>query len=110
MRCPVLQELLLVSLIEQQLNQQQYFKCRAYRIIPNTSEPEKQNLAIDGERYPFGPFEVEIHQGLASFLSPYGAFVDEFSVPKPPNSKTHKSSDGVETKPGLKSKLPCLPA
>lgn len=91
--------------------QQHYFKASAYRIIPNTPEPEKQNLAIDGERYPFGPFEVEIHQGLASFLSPYGAFVDEFSVPMPlKSSNSQEGANGSTKEPVLKplKKLTCL--
>jgi len=45
------------------------------------SPPETRNLAIDGERYTFvTPFEVEVLKGHATFLSPYGAFVDEFDV------------------------------
>jgi len=93
---------------------QHYFKAHAYRIVPNTSEPEKQNLAIDGERYPFGPFEVQIHQGLASFLSPYGTFVDEFDIPNPSKSNAHEGTGaGDTTKPtGLEplKKLACLSA
>ncbi|KLO13544.1 hypothetical protein SCHPADRAFT_874023 [Schizopora paradoxa] len=87
---------------------QHYFKATSYRITPNTPDHEKQNLAIDGERYPFGPFEVEIEQGLASFLSPYGAFVDEFNVPPPSQNKTNEAAGAKE--PVLKplKKLTCL--
>ena len=58
--------------------QQHYFKAVAYRV-----EPHKHDscLSVDGEGYPFEPFEVEVHKGLATLLSPYGVYNVKFSVP-----------------------------
>lgn len=59
--------------------QQHYFKAEAYRVEPlkNTS-----CLSVDGEAYPFEPFQVECHKGLATLLSPYGVYRVKFDVPK----------------------------
>lgn len=48
-----------------------YRKIAAYRLTP------KQNtgyISIDGESIPFEPFQVEIHQGLATVLSKSGQY------------------------------------
>lgn len=60
-----------------------YFKAHAYRVTPHASTG---NLSVDGEAYPFGPFQVEVHQGLATFLSPFGRYAADFDLPKPETS------------------------
>ncbi|EKM55581.1 uncharacterized protein PHACADRAFT_256300 [Phanerochaete carnosa HHB-10118-sp] len=61
------------------MDTQHYFKAEAYRVEPlqNTS-----CLSVDGEEYPFEPFQVECHKGLATLLSPYGVYNVKFDVPK----------------------------
>ncbi|KAF1817330.1 sphingoid long chain base kinase 4 [Eremomyces bilateralis CBS 781.70] len=44
-----------------------YEKVVAYRLIPKNQEDGY--ISIDGERVPFQPFQVEIHQGLGTVLS-----------------------------------------
>jgi len=61
------------------LNSQHYIKARAYRVKPMGPG----YLAIDGEEIPFEDFQVEVHQGMASFLSPVGRYAVEFEVPPP---------------------------
>ncbi|PPQ83353.1 hypothetical protein CVT25_003992 [Psilocybe cyanescens] len=58
-----------------------YAKAHAYRIKP--LEP-KGCLAVDGESFPFEEFQVEVHQGLGTFLSPYGHYAARFEP------RTHK--------------------
>ncbi|OBZ75597.1 Sphingoid long chain base kinase 4 [Grifola frondosa] len=60
------------------LDSQHYFKAHAYRIEPHSSEGL---LAIDGEAYPFEAYQVEVHQGLATLLSPYGYYQADFNLP-----------------------------
>ncbi|KAH9952236.1 ATP-NAD kinase-like domain-containing protein [Amylocystis lapponica] len=57
------------------MDTQHYYKAYAYRI-----EPLSPNglLSIDGEAYPFESFQVEVHQGLATLLSPYGHYQPGF--------------------------------
>ncbi|KAI0928500.1 hypothetical protein AcW1_005729 [Taiwanofungus camphoratus] len=57
---------------------QHYFKAQAYRIEPYSP---KGCLAVDGEEYPFETFQVEVHQGLATLLSPCGYYKAEFGLP-----------------------------
>lgn len=38
-------------------------------------------LSVDGEAYPFEPFAVEVHKGLATLLSPYGVYNVKFNEP-----------------------------
>ncbi|EFI28368.1 hypothetical protein CC1G_13902 [Coprinopsis cinerea okayama7 len=52
-----------------------YFKAEAYRI---KTLGKKGNLSIDGERFPFEEYQVEVHPGLGTLLSPHGRFVAEF--------------------------------
>lgn len=59
--------------------QQHYYKAEAYRVEPQFST---SYLSVDGEYYPFEPFQVEVHKGLATLLSPYGAYKVEFDYPK----------------------------
>ncbi|PSR74126.1 hypothetical protein PHLCEN_2v10082 [Hermanssonia centrifuga] len=61
------------------LETQHYFKAEAYRVEPHASD---SYLSVDGERYPFEPFQVEVHKGLATLLSPYGSYNAEFSLPE----------------------------
>ncbi|KAH6918534.1 ATP-NAD kinase-like domain-containing protein [Coprinopsis sp. MPI-PUGE-AT-0042] len=57
----------------------QYYKAHAYRVKPLVP---KGNLSIDGERYPFEEFQVEVHQGLGTLLSSVGRFAVDFK-PQP---------------------------
>nr|VWO98681.1 Efflux pump FUB11 (Fusaric acid biosynthesis protein 11) [Ganoderma boninense] len=61
---------------------QHYFKAYAYRVEPISPDGY---LSIDGEEYPHEPFEVEVHQGLGTFLSMYGHYKNEFH--RPPEHK-----------------------
>lgn len=62
-----------------------YYKAYAYRCKPL----KKQGyLSIDGEKYPFGEFHVECHQGLGTMMSCYGHYVTEDNAAlKPPPAK-----------------------
>ena len=62
------------------VGQKHYFKAIAYRVEPHSTN---SFLSVDGEEYPFEPFEVEVHKGLARLLSPYGVYNVKFSVPDP---------------------------
>ncbi|KAG6907358.1 hypothetical protein DXG01_009242 [Tephrocybe rancida] len=53
-----------------------YVKAHAYRVKPLSP---KGALAVDGEIFPFKEFQVEVHQKLATLLSPYGYYAVEFS-------------------------------
>lgn len=55
-----------------------YLKANAYRIKPLS---KKGNLSIDGELYPFDPFQVEVLPGLATLLSSHGSYNAPFSEP-----------------------------
>ncbi|PIL24066.1 hypothetical protein GSI_13817 [Ganoderma sinense ZZ0214-1] len=63
---------------------QHYFKAYAYRVEPISPDGY---LSIDGEEYPHEPFEVEVHQGLGTFLSMYGHYKNEFRRPPEPEHK-----------------------
>jgi len=53
------------------MNHVRYRKVEAYRIIPRA---EKEGyISIDGERFPFAPFQAELHPGLGTVLSKKGA-------------------------------------
>jgi len=56
-----------------------YFKASAYRISPLNQE-DKGYVSIDGEGYPFAPFQVEVHRGIATTLSPHGHYIHEFAT------------------------------
>ncbi|KZO95738.1 hypothetical protein CALVIDRAFT_499519 [Calocera viscosa TUFC12733] len=56
------------------LPSQHYFKVHAYRAIPLAKQG---NVAIDGERWPFLPFQVEVHPGLGRTLSMLGRWAGE---------------------------------
>lgn len=71
----------LAALVLQLMNlawQQHHFKAEAYRLEPLS---ENSCLAVDGEPFPFEPFYIEVHPGLARVLSPYGYFNATFSEP-----------------------------
>ncbi|KAG6814381.1 hypothetical protein H0H92_010967 [Tricholoma furcatifolium] len=66
-----------------------YVKAHAYRVTPLAT---KGALAVDGEIFPFKEFQVEVHQKLATLLSPYGYYAADFpsqqpSVRKPSGNK-----------------------
>jgi sphingosine kinase len=60
------------------LPMQHYYKALAYRVTP--APDAKGWVSVDGEAYPFEPFHVEVHKGLATVLSLENGFVDEFKV------------------------------
>lgn len=60
-----------------------YFKAEAYRIEPLST---KSCLSVDGEAFPFEPFQVEVHKGIARVLSPYGCYSADFREPTKPKS------------------------
>lgn len=67
-----------------------YVKAHAYRVKPLAP---KGSLAVDGEIFPFEEFQVEVHQKLATLLSPSGHYADDFSPrpsTAPPESKTNE--------------------
>ncbi|CAL1704519.1 unnamed protein product [Somion occarium] len=59
------------------LESQHYFKAKAYRVVPHTSA---SCLSIDGEKYPFEPYALEVHPGLGALLSPYGTYHTDFDA------------------------------
>jgi sphingosine kinase len=62
-----------------------YFKAHAYRVTPATPGA-KVCLSVDGEAYPFGAFQVEVHPGVARILSPEGRYMPVFTLPAPANT------------------------
>ncbi|KAF7305006.1 DAGKc domain-containing protein [Mycena kentingensis (nom. inval.)] len=56
-----------------------YVKAHAYRVKPTAP---KGALAIDGEIFPFEEYQVEVHPGLGSVLSPFGYYAADFARPK----------------------------
>lgn len=59
--------------------QAHYYKAHAYRVKPLS---KKGHFAVDGEAFPFEEFQVEVHQSLATLLSPYGYYAAEFALPR----------------------------
>ncbi|KAK7204439.1 sphingosine kinase [Myxozyma melibiosi] len=48
-----------------------YYKVDAYRVIPKA---KSGYISIDGEKFNFSPFQVEVHQGLATVLAHHSSF------------------------------------
>lgn len=58
-----------------------YYKCAGFRLTPGKSSPSSDAptpkngakttgyISIDGESFPYAPFQVEVHSGLARVLS-----------------------------------------
>jgi sphingosine kinase len=44
-------------------------KISALRVVPKFGGKGKGYFSVDGEKYPFEPFQIEIHQGLGTVLS-----------------------------------------
>ncbi|KDQ12244.1 hypothetical protein BOTBODRAFT_134730 [Botryobasidium botryosum FD-172 SS1] len=61
------------------LDQTHYFKVSAYRVSP-LNPSDTGYVSIDGEAYPFAPFQVEAHPGIAATLSLYGRYISEFEA------------------------------
>ncbi|THH17818.1 hypothetical protein EW146_g3075 [Bondarzewia mesenterica] len=57
-----------------------YFKAHAYRVKPLS---KKGYLSVDGEKFPFEEFLVEVHQGLGTVMSLHGHYPTKFDVPPP---------------------------
>ncbi|KAG1756719.1 ATP-NAD kinase-like domain-containing protein [Suillus paluster] len=58
-------------------NSNRYFKASSYRARPLAPTGM---LVVDGEQVPFEEFQVDVLQGLGTFLSPYPHFAPEFVV------------------------------
>lgn len=70
-----------------------YAKVHAYRIKPL----EKTGcLAVDGEAFPFEQYQVEVHQGLGTLLSPYGHYAAKFE-PRAPKDLNKNQPSGKKT-------------
>ncbi|KAK7460375.1 sphinganine kinase lcb4 [Stygiomarasmius scandens] len=69
-----------------------YVKASAYRIQPKPKA--KGCLSIDGEAFPFEAFQVEIHPGLGTLLSPKGYYAAEFAQP---GGAVAKKKDGKKS-------------
>jgi len=61
------------------LDSTHYFKASAYRVSPLRSS-DTGYFSVDGEAYPFAPFQVEAHPGIAATLSMYGRYFNEFDT------------------------------
>ncbi|KAI0065370.1 hypothetical protein BV25DRAFT_1850670 [Artomyces pyxidatus] len=61
-------------------NSARYYKAVAYRVKPLKSQGY---LSIDGEKFPYEEFRVEVHQGLGTLLSPLGRYAAEFDDAPP---------------------------
>ncbi|TEB20021.1 hypothetical protein FA13DRAFT_1743577 [Coprinellus micaceus] len=59
------------------LSSLRHYKAKAYRV--KLLSPES-NLAVDGERFPFEEFQVEVYPRLGTFLSCYGRYAVDFLV------------------------------
>ena len=51
-----------------------YRKVVGFRVVPR-GKPESSVADIDGERYPYEPFQVEVHRGLGCTLTVKGRYV-----------------------------------
>lgn len=51
-------------------------KIKSYRLVPKLNHPEKHFISVDGESFPFQPFQVEVLPGILSILLQDGSFVD----------------------------------
>ncbi|KAL1742640.1 ATP-NAD kinase-like domain-containing protein [Schizophyllum fasciatum] len=63
-----------------------YLKAHAFRIRPvaGPGRPEPHgNLSVDGERFPFREFAVEVHQRLGRLMSMHGMYVSDFGKEAP---------------------------
>ncbi|KAI9358828.1 ATP-NAD kinase-like domain-containing protein [Pilaira anomala] len=54
----------------------EYYKIKAFRLIPILKPGQKAYVAIDGEHAPCKPFQVEVHPRLASVLSINPCYTD----------------------------------
>ncbi|KAG1831704.1 ATP-NAD kinase-like domain-containing protein [Suillus variegatus] len=59
------------------INTNRYFKASAYRARPLAP---KGTLVVDGEQVPFEEFQVDVLNGLGTFLAPYPHYAPEFLV------------------------------
>ena len=55
-----------------------YRKISGYRIIPKGQE--SGYISIDGERFPFAPFQAEVHHGLGTVLSKSGHIYEGLGI------------------------------
>ena len=55
-----------------------YRKISGYRIIPKGQK--SGYISIDGERFPFAPFQAEVHHGLGTVLSKSGHIYEGLGI------------------------------
>lgn len=77
------------------VSQLHYVKAHAYRVKPLK---KKGHLAVDGEMYPFKEFQVEVHPGLGTLLSPYGHYAVDFPS-RPPVQEPKPSQKDIDRLP-----------
>jgi sphingosine kinase len=68
---------MMLSVPEGRLWQQKevtYRKVSGFRVVPRDPE-DRSVVSVDGEKYPFKPFQVEVHKGLGCTLTPAGRYV-----------------------------------
>lgn len=68
-----------------------YYKAYAYRVKPLGT---KGVLSVDGENFLFEEFQVEVHPGLATLLSPHGYYAADFP-PEPPSDRRSRKNTGT---------------
>jgi len=66
------------------LPSQNYYKALAFRVEPHSGSTGR--ISVDGEAFPWKPFYVEVHRGLARTLSLHGLYKTTF-VPTPKGKK-----------------------
>ncbi|KAF8077902.1 ATP-NAD kinase-like domain-containing protein [Lyophyllum atratum] len=70
-----------------------YVKAHAYRVKPLLP---KGSLAVDGETFPFEEYQVEVHQKLATLLSPHGYYAVDFPARSSSAPSRDKRTKGNE--------------
>ena len=51
-------------------------KILSYRLVPQVEDTKNHFISVDGENFPFEPFQVEVLPGILTCLLPNGNFVD----------------------------------
>ncbi|KAI5833962.1 hypothetical protein K523DRAFT_231695 [Schizophyllum commune Tattone D] len=77
-----------------------YLKAHAFRVRPVAPAPNREpqgNLSVDGERFPFKEFTVEVHQKLGRLMSMHGMYVCEFGKEGAEGAKPATTGLGAAT-------------
>ncbi|KAI4526696.1 hypothetical protein K525DRAFT_188566 [Schizophyllum commune Loenen D] len=80
-----------------------YLKAHAFRVRPVASSPNREpqgNLSVDGERFPFKEFTVEVHQKLGRLMSMQGMYMCDFGkeAAKGKDVSASKAQEAVKPK------------